>query len=77
VTKRQYSAKEHLWSSKQNDESRWIKFKWRNTVHCLEKELSKCDQETCNNEVISNEHNKRPRVKMSKGAYEGTPEPRN
>ena len=68
VTERQYSAEEHERSTKQNDESRWIKFKRRNTVHCSEKELSKRDQETCNNEVISNGHNKRPRVQMSKGA---------
>ena len=27
VTKRQYSAEEHERSTKQNDESRWIKFK--------------------------------------------------
>jgi hypothetical protein len=38
----------------------------------LEKELSKCDQETCNNKVISNGHNKRPRVQTSKDAYEKT-----
>ena len=48
-----------------------------NTIHCSEKELSKRDQETCNNEVISNGHNKCPRVQTSKGAYEGTPQPRN
>ena len=62
VTKRQYSVEEHGRSTKQNNESRWIEFKRRNTVHCSEKELSKCDQETCNNKVISNGHNKRPRV---------------
>ena len=73
VTERQYSTKEHERSTKQNDESRWIEFKLRkNTVHCSEKELSKCDQETCNNKVISNGHNKRPRVQTSKGAYEKT-----
>jgi hypothetical protein len=26
VTERQYAAEEHKWSTKQNDESRWIKF---------------------------------------------------
>ena len=72
VTERQYSAEEHERSTKQNDESRWIEFKLRNTVHCSEKELSKCDQETCNNKVISNGHNKRPRVQTTKGAYEKT-----
>ena len=72
VTERQYSAKEHERSTKQNDESRWIEFKLRNTVHCSEKELSKCDQETCNNKVISNGHNKRPRVQTTKGAYKKT-----
>jgi hypothetical protein len=70
VTERQYSAEEHERLTKQNDESRWIEFKRRNTVHCSEKELSKCDQETCNNKVISNGHNKRPRVQTSEGAYE-------
>ncbi len=62
VTKRQYSVEEHGRSTKQNDESRWIEFKRRNTVHRSKKELSKCDQETCNNKKISNGHNKRPRV---------------
>jgi hypothetical protein len=72
VTERQYSAEEHEQLTKQNNESWWIKFKQRNTVHCSEKELSKCDQETRNNEVISNGHNKRPSVQTSKGTYKKT-----